>query len=85
MKVIKYPVKEEWGEIVKRPHLDVSQLNATVEGVLNDVKDHGDEAVKRYEEKFDHAHLDSLAVTAAEMDEAESPVSPESCTGTRPS
>ena len=38
MKVIKYPAKEEWGEIVKRPHLDVSQLNATVEGVLNDVK-----------------------------------------------
>lgn len=77
MKVIKYPVKEEWGEIVKRPHLDVSQLNATVEGVLNDVKNNGDEAVKRYEEKFDHAHLESLAVTAAEMEEAEGLVSPE--------
>ncbi len=77
MKVIKYPAKEEWGEIVERPHLDVSQLNATVEGVLNDVKNHGDEAVKRYEEKFDHAHLESLAVTAAEMEEAEGLVSPE--------
>jgi len=77
MKVIKYPAKEEWGEIVKRPHLDVSQLNATVEGVLNDVKNNGDEAVKRYEEKFDHAHLESLAVTAAEMEEAEGLVSPE--------
>ena len=63
MKVIKYPAKEEWSEIVERPHLDVSQLNATVQGVLDDVKNHGDEAVKRYEEKFDHAHLDSLAVT----------------------
>lgn len=77
MKVIKYPAKEEWGEITKRPHLDVSQLNATVEGVLDDVKNNGDEAVKRYEEKFDHAHLDSLAVTAAEMEEAEGLVSPE--------
>ncbi len=77
MKVIKYPAKEEWSEIVKRPHLDVSQLNATVEGVLDDVKNHGDEAVKRYEEKFDHAHLDSLAVTEAEIDEAERLVSPE--------
>lgn len=71
MKVIKYPAKEEWSEIVKRPHLDVSQLNATVQGVLDDVKNHGDEAVKRYEEKFDHAHLDSLAVTEAEIEEAE--------------
>ena len=77
MKVIKYPAKEEWSEIVKRPHLDVSQLNATVEGVLNDVKNNGDEAVKRYEEKFDHAHLNSLAVTEAEMEEAERLVSPE--------
>lgn len=75
MKVIKYPAKEEWSEIVKRPHLDVSQLNATVQGVLDDVKNHGDEAVKRYEEKFDHAHLDSLAVTEAEIEEAEKTVS----------
>ena len=77
MKVIKYPAKEEWSEIVKRPHLDVSQLNATVEGVLDDVKNHGDEAVKRYEEKFDYAHLDTLAVTEAEIEEAERLVSPE--------
>ena len=75
MKVIKYPAKEEWSEIVKRPHLDVSQLNATVQGVLDDVKNHGDDAVKRYEEKFDHAHLDSLAVTEAEIYEAEQLVS----------
>ncbi len=75
MKVICYPAKEEWDELVKRPHLDVSELNATVEDVLNDVKNHGDSAVIRYEEKFDHAHLDSLSVSDAEMEEAESLVS----------
>ena len=77
MKVIKYPAKEEWDEIIKRPHLDVSQLNATVEGVLNDVKNNGDKAVKHYEEKFDHAHLSSLAVTDAELQEAEGLISTE--------
>ena len=76
MKVIKYPAKEEWSEIAKRPHLDVSQLNATVEQVLNDVRNNGDKAVKYYEEKFDHAHLLSLAVTEAEIEEAELLVSP---------
>ena len=75
MKVICYPAKEEWDELVKRPHLDISELNATVEGVLNDVKNNGDSAVIRYEEKFDHAHLDSLSVSDAEMEEAESLVS----------
>ena len=74
---MKYPAKEEWGKLVERPHLDVSQLNATVEGVLNDVKNNGDAAVKHYEEKFDHAHLSALAVTEAEIEEAEGLISPE--------
>lgn len=77
MKVMKYPAKEEWGKLVERPHLDVSQLNATVEGVLNDVKNNGDAAVKHYEEKFDHTHLSALAVTEAEIEEAEGLISPE--------
>lgn len=77
MNIIKYPAKGDWKKIVKRPHLDLTQLNATVESVLNDVKNHGDEAVKRYEEKFDHAHLDLLAVTNEEIREAEQLVSPE--------
>ena len=77
MNIIRYPEKSEWKKIVERPHLDVSQLNATVAGVLADVKARGDEAVKAYEEKFDHAQLDSLAVSEAEMDEAEQLVSPE--------
>ena len=75
MKVIKYPAKEAWSEIVKRPHLDVSQLTATVQGVLDDVKNHGDEAVKRYDEKLAHATPDSLAVPAAELEAAEQLVS----------
>ena len=77
MNIIKYPAKEDWKEIVKRPHLDLSQLNTTVEAVLGDVKNHGDAAVKRYEEKFDHAHLDHLAVTEEEIKEAEQLVSSE--------
>ena len=77
MKTYQYPKKEDWKEIVERPHLDVSQLNATVSAVLQDVKANGDEAVKRYEEKFDHVRLPQLAVTQAEMDEAERLVSKE--------
>ena len=77
MKIIRNPKKKNWKEIIERPHLDVSQLQATVSAVLQDVKANGDEAVKRYEEKFDHVSLNQLAVTTAEMDEAEQMVSPE--------
>lgn len=75
MNVIKYPTREEWKQIVERPHLDVTELNTTVASVLADVKNRGDEAVKGYELKFDHVDLASLAVTAEEMDEAERLVS----------
>ena len=77
MKIIKYPRKEDWSQLVERPHLDVSQLNATVESVLKDVRQNGDKAVISYEEKFDHAILSSLAVTETEIDEAMSLVSKE--------
>lgn len=70
MNIIRYPEKAEWASIVERPHLDVSQLNATVSGILEDVKCHGDEALIRYEAKFDHASLSSLAVTEQEIEEA---------------
>lgn len=71
MKVIQYPSRDAWTDIVERPHLDVSQLAAVVKGVLDDVKERGDEAVKDFELKFDKASLTSLAVSEAEMDEAE--------------
>ena len=71
METILYPRREEWKEIVERPHLDVSQLTATVRSVLDDIKARGDEAVKEYELKFDRVQLESLAVSQAEMDEAE--------------
>lgn len=77
MKVIKYPNNDEWAEIVKRPHLDFTQLNETVSSVLKDIRENGDEAVKRYEEKFDHVRLSSLAVNEAEIDEAMTLISPE--------
>ena len=71
MITIKYPKREEWASIIERPHLDVSQLTATVKTVLDDVKARGDEAVREYELKFDKAELASLAVSKEEIDEAE--------------
>ena len=77
MNIIRYPERSEWAKIVERPHLDTSELNETVASVLADVKKRGDIAVKGYELKFDHVDLDTLEVTAEEMDEAEGLVSAE--------
>lgn len=75
MRIIKYPQKDVWEELTKRPHLDLSTLTKTVQKILYDVKRRGDEAIKEYEEQFDHANLDSLLVTENEFEEAEKLIS----------
>ena len=77
MKIYKYPSREEWKELTERPHLDVSQLNSNVADVLKNIRENGDKAVKEYEEKFDHASLETLAVTAEEIENALKEVSAE--------
>lgn len=70
MKVYKNPDRSEWADICLRPHLDVSSLNSAVSGILDDVRLRGDEAVKGYEAKFDHAVLGELMVSEEEKAEA---------------
>ena len=70
MNIIRYPKREDWASITERPQLDTSTLNATVSNILGDIKANGDEAVRKYEEMFDHVHLDSLAVSENEIEEA---------------
>jgi len=77
MKVYTFPDKALWADLLKRPVKDASQLNATVADVLKNVRERGDEAVREYEEKFDHVRLESLTVSEAEMQEAEVLVSDE--------
>lgn len=74
MNVYRYPSREELPGLLRRPHRDVSELNAIVAGVLDDVRKRGDEAVMEYEERFDHVRLTGLAVTADEMRRAEAEV-----------
>lgn len=75
MKIIKYPNKDQWAELLARPAFDNSSLTETVRGVLNDVRTRGDVAVKEYELKFDKVELNSLCVSATEIEEAENLIS----------
>lgn len=75
MQKILYPQPNEWPLLIERPHIDTTQLTETVLAVLNDIRRDGDDAVRRYEEKFDHVVLDQLLVSEEEMQEAEQLVS----------
>ncbi len=64
------PGKAEWKALLRRPVFDSASLESIVGPILQDVKQHGDEAIRRLAEKFDGVILDELKVSASEIDEA---------------
>ena len=63
-------------EIFARDNI-ASNVEEIVTGIIADVRARGDRALLEYNEKFDKAKLDSLEVTAEEIDEAFATVEPE--------
>jgi histidinol dehydrogenase len=77
MKIVKYPDKSSWKELLKRPEIDQSGLEASVRSVLQDVKLNGDKAISEYTFKFDKVKLTSFQVTKEEIEEASQLISNE--------
>ena len=75
MKLIKYPTKDQWTELFKRPALNTESLFDTVRSIIDKVRAEGDKAVLEYEATFDKVTLSSLAVTPEEIRVAETMVS----------
>jgi histidinol dehydrogenase len=71
------PVINEWSALLQRPTFDTKQLESTVENILNDVKQNGDTAIKKYTLQFDKINITNLQVSKAEFAEAQELVSHE--------
>lgn len=74
MKIIKYPAREDWPSLLRRPEMDVRALFDKVQSIIDRVRSEGDRAVLEYEEAFDKVKLTSLQVTEKEIEEAEKQV-----------
>ena len=57
-------------EILNRDIRAEADVEATVDAIIADVRARGDAALIEYAAKFDHAELQSVQVTQAEIDEA---------------
>ncbi len=77
MQQVKYPSRNQWSEILQRPTYDISSLQETVEAVLNDVKQNGDSAIKKYTSQFDGVALENFIVNEKEINEATASISPQ--------
>lgn len=67
MQIIKYPAREKWQDLLKRPAQDDTSLDDIVKNVLGEIKSNGDEAVYKYTKQFDKVALQSLNVTGEEI------------------
>jgi len=77
METIKYPNKETWKDILKRPTIDTTSLEATVQSVLLDIKSNGQSAVKKYTLQFDKVDLENILVSNDEFSVAEKSITRE--------
>jgi len=77
MEIIKYPPKTSWEKILKRPTMDLKELEEKVSSILGDIKLNGDQAVKNYTLQFDKIDLSSFKVSEAEINDSENLISNE--------
>ncbi len=60
MKTVKFPEKEQWGELIQRPNFENDRIKDSVEEILAEVKKSGDAAVLNFTRRFDDADLNEL-------------------------
>ncbi|WP_027379392.1 histidinol dehydrogenase [Chryseobacterium daeguense] len=71
MKISKYPTKENWSELIKRPILKKEELTQTVADIFKDVEKNGDQALINFNKKFDGADVKNIKVSEEEIEKAE--------------
>lgn len=70
MKTFIEPLRDTWAEIIQRPVANNDDLVNIVADILKDVKQNGDNAIKKYCLQFGKASLTDLKVSAQEIEEA---------------
>lgn len=75
MRVIRYPSRSYWQEIIKRPGFENELLEGQVAEILEKVKQEGDKALDYLTLKFEGRHLDSIEVSKDEFEKAENLIS----------
>jgi histidinol dehydrogenase len=70
MKTIRYPERDTWPEILKRPIFDTGAVEGSVRRILDEVRSFGDEALRRLTQIHDDVVIDDLLVSQVEIDDA---------------
>ncbi len=62
MKVSRYPGRDSWGELLRRPELEREGLKENVLSILKAVKERGDEALREFTMRFDGVEVKEFLI-----------------------
>jgi len=77
MNVSILPKKETWFSLCERPVFDQSQLEKSVQEIIENVRQKGDEALSNYSLAFDGLQVENFLVSKQEVEQAKNEVSQE--------
>lgn len=70
MKRYKNPISSVWNRLVKRPLIEDEEIRKVVSEILENIKKNGDKALFQYTSLFDDATLNTLEVSAKEIEQS---------------
>lgn len=70
MQVVINPDKKDWAKLLQRPYYDNSAVLEAAQTVLNEVRQNGDEALRKFSRNFDGIDIDNFAVDSNEISAA---------------
>lgn len=75
MQIIKYPDQKIWPQLIARPVIDNRQLFGTVDKIISDIEESGDQALHDYIEKFEGLSAHKILVSVDELSAANAELS----------
>ncbi len=70
MKIAKYPSPELLESLLQRPEVEWKSLSEKVNGIIDEVRQNGDTALRKFTRQFDGVELTELSVSNEEFDNA---------------
>ncbi|MDN3693317.1 histidinol dehydrogenase [Chryseobacterium tructae] len=77
MKIYRYPTKNTWSELVKRPVFERAEISGLIAKIFAEVERNGDQALIAFNKKFDKAETKEVSVTEDEINNSENQISKE--------
>ena len=77
MDIIRFPLRNTWASLAKRPVYDSADLEEKIKPILEEVRLNGDQALRKYTLQFDKVELGGIRVSEYEIQSSLNVISPE--------